>query len=190
MMGLMIAGLLIWSLVHLTPSLAPPLKQKLITQLGEKTYKLLFAVLIFTALALIVFGWRSTLPSYLYQLPGFTRHIAMLLVLIAFILFGASNYPTRIKQFIRHPQLTGVIVWAFAHLVLNGDSRSVLLFGSMGVWAILEIVFINRREGEWVKQPVPGWAREVRGLAISLAVCVVVVMLHPYIAGVSIMKQL
>ena len=189
-MGLMIAGLLIWSLVHLTPSLAPPLKQKLITQLGEKTYKLLFAVLIFTALALIVFGWRSTLPSYLYQLPGFTRHIAMLLVLIAFILFGASNYPTRIKQFIRHPQLTGVIVWAFAHLVLNGDSRSVLLFGSMGVWAILEIVFINRREGEWVKQPVPGWAREVRGLAISLAVFVVVVMLHPYIAGVSIMKQL
>ena len=185
-MGLLIAGLLIWSLVHLAPSLAPPLKQKLTTQLGEKVYKLLFAVLIFAALALIIFGWRSTVPSYLYQLPGFTRHIAMLLVLIAFILMGASNYPTRIKQFIRHPQLTGVIVWAFAHLMLNGDSRSVLLFGGMGVWAILEIVFINRREGEWVKQPVPGWAREIRGLAISLVVFVVVVMLHPYIAGIPI----
>ena len=185
-MGLLITGLLIWSLVHFIPSLAVPLKQKLITQLGEKVYKLLFAVLMFTALALIIFGWRSAVPSYLYQLPGFTRHIAMLLVLIAFILFGASNYPTRIKQFIRHPQLTGVIVWAFAHLMLNGDSRSVLLFGGMGLWAILEIIFINRREGAWVKQPVPGWAREIRGLAISLVVFVVVVMLHPYIAGVSI----
>ena len=110
----------------------------------------------------------------------------MLLVLIAFILFGASNYPTRIKQFIRHPQLTGVAVWAFAHLVLNGDSRSVLLFGTMGLWAILEIVFINRREGKWVKQPSPSWAREIRGLAISLVVFVVVVMLHPYMTGVSI----
>ena len=185
-MGLLITGLLIWSLVHLTPSLAAPLRQKLITQLGDKVYKLLFAVLIFTALALIVLGWRSTLPSHLYQLPGFTRHIAMLLVLIAFVLFGASNYPSRIKQFIRHPQLTGVVVWAFAHLVMNGDSRSVLLFGSMGLWAILEIILINRREGEWVKQPVPGWARELRGLAISLVVFVVVVMLHPYMTGVSI----
>jgi len=185
-MGLLIAGLLVWTLVHFTPSLAAPLKQKLITQLGEKAYKLLFTVLMFTALALIIFGWRSALPSHLYQLPGFTRHIAMLLVLIAFVLFGASNYPTRIKQFIRHPQLTGVVVWASAHLVLNGDSRSVLLFGSMGLWAILEIVFINRREGEWVKQPVPGWAREIRGLAISLVVFVVVVILHPYMTGVSI----
>ncbi len=185
-MGLLIAGLLIWSLVHFIPSLAAPIKQKLITQLGENAYKLLFTVLMFTSLALIVFGWRSAVPSHLYQLPEFTRHIAMLLVLIAFILMGASNYPTRIKQFIRHPQLTGVVVWAFAHLVLNGDSRSVLLFGGMGLWAILEIIFINRREGEWVKQPVPGWAREIRGLAISLVVFIVIVMLHSYIAGVSI----
>ena len=112
--------------------------------------------------------------------------LGMLLVVIAFILMGASNYPTRIKQYIRHPQLTGVIVWAFAHLMLNGDSRSVLLFGGMALWAVLEIVFINRREGEWTKTHVPGWGREVRGLVISLVVVVVVVMLHPYIAGVPI----
>ena len=185
-MGLLIAGLLIWCLVHLMPSLATPLKQNLITRLGDKGYKLLFTVLMLTSLALIVFGWRSATPSHLYQLPGYTRHIAMLLVLIAFVLFGASNYPTRIRQLIRHPQLTGVIVWAFAHLMLNGDSRSVLLFTSLGTWAVLEIIFINKREGEWVKQPVPGWARELRGLVISLVVFVVVVMLHPYMTGVSI----
>ena len=63
-MGLLIAGLLIWSLVHLAPSLAPPLKQKLTIQLGEKVYKLLFALLIFAALALIIFGWRSTTATY------------------------------------------------------------------------------------------------------------------------------
>ena len=185
-MGLLIAGVLTWCLVHLLPSVAAPQRQKLITQLGEKAYKLLFTLLIFSSLALIIFGWRSTIPALLYQLPGFTRHIAMLLVLLAFIVFGASNYPSRIKQFIRHPQLTAVIIWAFAHLLLNGDSRSVLLFGGMGLWAILEIVFINRREGEWVKQPVPGWAREIRGLAISLVVFVVVVMLHPYMTGIAI----
>jgi uncharacterized membrane protein len=185
-MGLLISGLLIWSLVHFVPSVAQPLKQKLLNQMGENGYKALFAVLMFAALALIVFGWRSSEPTFLYQLPGFVRHPAMLLVLFAFILFGASNYPTRIRSFIRHPQLTGVAVWATAHLLLNGDSRSVLLFGSLGVWAVLEMVFINRREGKWVKQPAASWAREIRGLLISLVIFVAVVMAHPYITGVAI----
>lgn len=185
-MGLLITGVLVWCLVHLFPSLAAAQRQNLIARLGEKAYKGLFALLMFSALALIIFGWRSTVPTLLYQLPGFTRHLAMLLVLLAFVVFGASNYPSRIKQFIRHPQLTGVTIWAIAHLVLNGDSRSVLLFGGLGVWAVLEIFLINKREGEWVKQPVPGWGREIRGFVISLVIFGVVVMLHPYMTGMRV----
>ncbi len=185
-MKLLIAGLIIWSSVHLIPSLARPLRQKWISQMGENGYKLAFTVLILISLALIIFGWRSTVPTYLYALPAFTKPILMLLILVAFILFGASNYPTRIKSIVRHPQLTGVALWATAHVLLNGDSRSLVLFGWLGIWAVLEIVFINRREGEWVKQAAPGWGRELRGLAISLVVFVVVVMVHPYIAGVAL----
>lgn len=185
-MKLIVAGLCIWSLVHFVPSIAQPLKLKVTAKLGENGYKLIFTVLILASLALIVFGWRSTVPTTLYVLPAYTRHIAMFLVLIGFILFGASNYPTRIKSLVRHPQLTGVIVWAIAHLLLNGDSRSLLLFGGLGFWALLEIILINRREGDWVKPSAPGWARELRGLAISLVVFVVVVMIHPYIAGMPI----
>lgn len=185
-MELLITGLLIWSLVHLIPSLATPFKQKCIGKLGENGYKLAFTALILISLAMIIFGWRSWLPTTLYFLPPIFRMFAIVLILIAFILFGASNYSTRIKSYIRHPQLTGVIVWALAHLILNGDSRSLVLFGGLGIWAILEIIFINRREGAWVKPPVPGWAQEFKGLAISIVVIVVVVMLHPYIAGVPI----
>jgi uncharacterized membrane protein len=185
-MELLISGLLIWSVVHLIPSVTPSLKNKWVGALGEKGYKLSFTALLLLSLALIIFGWRSSEPSFLYQIPAGARHPVLLLVLVAFVLFGASNYPTRIKNFIRHPQLTGVMVWATAHLLLNGDSRSVLLFGWLDIWALLEIVFISRREGEWVKKPVPGWSREIRGLAISLVVFAVVVMIHPYIAGVPI----
>ena len=185
-MKLLISGLFIWSVVHLIPSVAPAVKQKWIKLLGETGYKLTFAVLILCALGLIIFGWRSTVPSLLYTLPVSTRHFSMTLVLLAFILFGASNYPTRIKTFIRHPQLTGVLVWATAHLLLNGDSRSLILFGVMGVWAILEMIFINRREGEWIKPSPPGWAREIRGFVISIVIFAAVVMAHPYIAGIPI----
>ena len=185
-MKLLISGLFIWSVVHLVPSVAPTVKQQWIKLLGQTGYKLSFAVLMLSAIALIVFGWRSSVPSHLYLLPAFTRHLSMTLVLLAFILFGASNYPTRIKSFIRHPQLTGVLVWAAAHLLINGDSRSLVLFGCMGVWAVLEMIFINRREGEWIKPNPPGWGREIRGLAISLVVFAAVVMAHPYITGVPI----
>lgn len=185
-MELLISGLLVWSLVHFIPSLAPALKQKLIERLGGAGYKIAFTALMLCSLAMIIFGWRSSLPSHLYSLPGFARHAALLLMLVAFVLFGAAQYPTRIKQFVRHPQLASVAVWALAHLMLNGDSRSLFLFGGLGLWAILEMIFINRREGEWVKPAPPGWARELKGLVISLVILVVVVMLHPYIAGVSI----
>jgi hypothetical protein len=79
-----------------------------------------------------------------------------------------------------------VAIWAFAHLMMNGDSRSVVLFGTMLVWAVLSIMLINRRDGDRIKPEVPGWGREIRGFVISLVVFVVFVFLHRYITGVPI----
>lgn len=185
-MTLLIAGLLVWSFVHFIPTLAGPLKQNLTDRFGPGGYKLIFTALILLSIALMVFGWRSIEPIFLYALPYGLKHVFMLLILIAFILMGASNYPTRIKSFVRHPQLTGVAVWALAHLLLNGDSRSVVLFGGLGIWALLEIILINRREGAWVKPAPAGWAREFRGLAISVVVFVVFAVAHPYFTGVAL----
>ena len=185
-MELLISGLLIWSMVHFIPSLAPAAKLKLTGLLGETGYKLVFTVLIITSLALIIFGWRSSTPSQLYALPGIVRHVAVVLILLAFVLFTAAQFPTRIKNYIRHPQLTGVAVWAIAHLLLNGDSRSVFLFGGLGIWAVLEIILINRRDRQWTKKAPPAWTGEFKLIAISIVTFIVVVMVHPYIAGVPI----
>ena len=185
-MGLLLIGLLIWIFVHLMPSLQVNIKTKLLNTMGENGYKAVFSLFILSALALIVVGWRSMVPTQLYYLSGSIRHLLLLLMPIAFILFAAANYPTRIKQYIRHPQLTGVFIWAIAHLLLNGDSRSLLLFTGLSIWAILEIIFINKRDGKWVKPDKPSWKTEVIGITISLSVMIIVIMLHPYIAGVSI----
>ncbi len=186
-MVLLVAGVLLWAAVHLTPSVAPPLKQSLVGKMGENGYKGIFSLSLLLAIALIVIGWRSIdQPDYLYFLPAWTRHAGMLVVVIGFILMGAANYPSRIKRLIRHPQLTGFTLWALAHLAMNGDSRSVVLFGGFAIWAILEIIFINKRDGEWVKPEAPAWSREVIGVVISLVVVVLFVAIHPWIAGVAI----
>lgn len=186
-MTLLIAGVLLWAAVHFVPSLAPALRTSLLGKLGESGYKGVFSLALLLALAMIVFGWRSIdEPTYLYTLPLWTRHLGMLLVLFAFILFVASGMPTRIKQFLRHPQLTGVVIWAGAHLLMNGDSRSLVLFGGLGIWAVMEMILINRREGAWVKPEVPGVGQEVKILAIGVVVYLAVMFAHPWIAGVAI----
>lgn len=186
-MTLLLTGVLLWAIVHLMPSVSPGTKASAVGKLGENGYKGVFSVLLLLAIFVMVMGWRSIeQPEFLYHLPAWTRHMGMLIVVIGFILMGAANYPSRIKRVIRHPQLTGFTLWALAHIGMNGDSRSVVLFGGLGLWAILEIVLINRRDPEWVKPKPLGWGRELAGVLVSLAVVAVFVFVHPWIAGVAI----
>lgn len=185
-MWLLMLGVLLWSLVHLIPSIAPGFRAHQINRLGENAYKGIFTAAIALSLVMIVLGWRSTTPEFLFIPPPGMRHPLMLLVVLAFIVFGASLYPSRIKRLVRHPQLTGVLLWAVAHVLLNGDNRSIVLFGGLGLWAIVSMVFINRRDGVWVKPEAGSMLREIGGLVVSLVAAVVVVFLHPWIAGVSV----
>lgn len=182
----MIIGLLLWSLVHFIPSLAPSIKTSLQGRMGEAGYKISFALAMVVSLLLIVYGWRHSIPIHVYLLDFSTQYITTALMALAFILFGAAQYPSRIKTFIRHPQLMGVVIWSIAHLLSNGDSRSIVLFGTLGIWALLEMIFINRRDGARDKPEIPSWGRELRGLVISLVIFVAVFFAHPYLAGISL----
>ena len=97
-MEFMVAGLMLWSVVHLFPVLAPGLRQFLIGRMGEKGYKGFFALLIVLSVVLIVYGWRHAIPTHAYLLPPAFKHVAMFLIVVAFILMGAAQYPTRIKR--------------------------------------------------------------------------------------------
>ena len=185
-MAMLIAGILLWSGLHLIPATARGLRQALIDRLGEGGYKGIYSVLMLGAVALMVFGWRGATPTSVYVPPIEMRWVAMGLTAIAFILMAAANHPTRIGRVVRHPQLTGVLLWAIAHLLANGDSRSLTLFGGLGAWCIVMILLINRRDGAFVKPQAPSWTVELVGIAIGLAVYALFIFLHPWIAGVPL----
>ncbi|MFC3194617.1 NnrU family protein [Marinicella sediminis] len=182
-MTLIFAGLLLWTLVHWTPALFPGIKTRWKNTLGPGAYQGSFALLIISALVLIVLGWRSTPPEHVYQPMLSWRHPAMGLVVVGFILMGAANYASRLKAWLRHPQLTGFMLWATAHLLLNGDHKSVLVFSWMLLWAGSEILLINRRDGRWQAPEVVSWPKEILGVLVSLGVVALVVWLHPYLSG-------
>ncbi len=178
-------GVLLWMAVHFIPSVARSLRTALVERVGENPYKGIFTLTLVLSIALMIVGWRSTAPALIYVPPTWGAPLTSMLMLIAVLLFGAAQQPTRIKRFIRHPQLTGMVVWSLSHLLSNGDSRSVVLFGGLGLWALIEMPLISQREGVWVRPYGPALSVEVRSILISAVIFFVLVFLHPYFAGVS-----
>ena len=185
----LICGVVLWSVVHFVPSLARSFRQSLIGRMGEGPYKGVFTLLIVTSLVSIVLGWRATPDEYLYVLPAWSRTAGLLLMVVSFVLFGAAQYKTVIKRFIRHPMLTAIVVWSISHLLTNGTTRAIVLFGGLGIWALLEMFLINAREGAYTKPEAPGLKTELRGLVISAVIFAVAMFLHPYFAGVSVIPR-
>lgn len=146
-MWVLILGLVLFLGVHLLSAL-PRKRHKLVRQLGENKYKLIYSAIALIGLIIIIWGYALARPValVLYEPPFELRHLAMLLVLIAFLLLPAAKLSGNIRYWMRHPQITAVKLWAFAHLLVNGDLASVLLFGSFLVWGIFDRISLKKRE--------------------------------------------
>jgi uncharacterized membrane protein len=148
-MALLIAGLLLFLGMHFTGILADDWRQTMIRKMGPGSWKLLYSAVSVAGLILIIIGYGAarTDPVFLWAAPVWTRHLAMPLTLVAFILLAAAYVPqNRIKARLGHPMLAAVKIWAFAHLLANGTLADVLLFGSFLVWAIAGFAVLRRRD--------------------------------------------
>lgn len=183
-MVMLATGVLLWAALHLIPAVARGPRQAAINALGENGYKGVFSLAMLGAIALMVFGWRGAVPTSVYIPTQEMRLAALVLVVIGFIFMAAANRASRFGRLVRHPQLTGVFLWALAHLLANGDSRSLVLFGGLGAWCLLMIPLLNKRDGPWVKPEAPPMGREIAGVVIALVAVAIVAAIHPWIAGV------
>jgi len=178
-------GVFIWSFIHFIPAVAVDFRKNLIAKLGENPYKGIFTLFMVLAIYLIISGWKAAIPENIYLPPLWGRHATSLLVLIAFILVIAPYHATNLKRFLRHPQLTGVAVWGIGHLLANGEGRSIVLFGGLAAWAIIEMLLLNRRDGAWVK-PDPVAKKKDMILAVAgFTVYVIVAVSHQWLFGFS-----
>lgn len=192
-MLMLIIGLILFLGIHTSKIVAYGYRESFITKHGEGSWKGLYTVISFVGLILIVWGYivaRQQGPIILYDPPLWIRHITILLMLFAFIFLAASQVPAgRIKAAVKHPMLLSVKIWAFAHLLANGDLASVLLFGSFLVWAVADRISEKRRlEAGLTKPPEPG---PLRNDIIAVVAGVVVFALfywklHQWLIGVPI----
>ena len=81
-----------------------------------------------------------------------------------------------------------VKIWAFAHLISNGDLASVLLFGSFLAWGVIARISLKRRQraGEVVLRPFVSAKWDLAAVVLGLAVYGLFVWkLHEILIGVA-----
>ncbi|HUF56205.1 MAG TPA: NnrU family protein [Thermohalobaculum sp.] len=180
-MLLMILGLVLWSAAHLVKPMAPAWRRGLAERYGEGPVKGAMAVLILLSLVLMVIGYQRAAFIPVWNPPPWTVHLNNLLMLLAVVLFAGTAPKSPVRRFTRHPMLNGVKTWAVAHLAVNGDLASIILFGGLLAWGVVAMVAINRRDGKPPQEYEWSGARWARTLAISLVVFAVIAAVHTWV---------
>ncbi len=180
-MSMIVLGLLVWSGAHLFKSAAAGTRAEVGAALGPKLSKGLFALAILAGLVMMILGYRAAPFVPLWTPPGWTVHLNNLLMLGAVGVYGFGMSKGRARALLRHPQLTAVVIWTVAHLLVNGDLAALLLFGGIGLWALASMAAINRRDGPW-QRPEPGPAkRDLVLVAITLVLFGVITAVHAWL---------
>ncbi|TCP62230.1 putative membrane protein [Rhodovulum bhavnagarense] len=173
----LILGVLLWSFAHLFKRVFPDLRASLDSAMGQWS-KILFAVPLVASVVLMVMGYRGNEAPILYTTPDWTVHLNNTLMLLAVIFFGVGKSKSHARSWFRHPQLYGFLTWVVAHLLVNGDLASILLFGGLGLWAIAEIVLINKQDKAVTRYSGGSLKGDLRLLGIGIVLYLIIIGLH------------
>ena len=160
-MGSLVAASAFFLLIHIGVS-ATRWRDTLVARMGEGPYRGAFSLA-----SLVGLFWMGRAYSHAPSIELWGQHLALrpavfVVVFVAalFVVIGlASPSPTSIRmegglkegavavrgitRITRHPFLWGVALWALAHLAINGDLASLILFGSLLLLALFGTTLID-----------------------------------------------
>ncbi|WP_299932022.1 NnrU family protein [uncultured Pelagimonas sp.] len=172
-MLLLILGVLLWAGAHFFKRLMPEKR----AAMGDKG-KGAVAIAIVVSIVLMVLGYRMADGAVFWgRSPAMVGINNLILI---FALYFTSPGPSKGAIFykMRHPMLTGFALWAIAHLLVNGDVESFILFGGLLVWALAEMAIINKAEPNWTPPAKGAIAKDGMFFAISVLLLVIIGYIH------------
>ena len=188
-LAILIAGLVVMHGTHVFVTFRAA-RAGLIARVGLAGYRVLFSLVSLAGLVLVVRGYGSYRAHEwvdLWSPPAFMRHITIGLMLIVSILIAATFIPSHIKSRAKYPMLAAIKIWAFAHLLSNGDLGSVLLFGSFLAWAVYARIAAKRRTDLAPAVAPSGWTNDAIAVAIGIVIFLALgYVFHPVAIGVPV----
>ena len=127
-------------------------------------------------------------PAYEGVLEGIITHPRPVFMATAVIMVVASYIRGRIYTTLKHPMLTGIKLWAAAHLLANGDLGSIILFGSFLAWAVYDRISLKSRSDAGAPPiPVGGPGNDLIAIAVGIvAYLALAFAFHPVVIGVPV----
>lgn len=187
-MTLFVIGLILFFAAH-SFSMLRARREALVLKLGAIPYRLLHSVISLAGFALIVIGYGDAPRIELWAPPAFMRHLTMLLMLPVFVFLSAAYMPGHIKARLGNPMLMALKTWALAHLLVNGDLASMLLFGSFLAWGVVDLIAV-KRSGRSSVVARPRALYDLVAVALGLAIYVATVLwLHGALIGVPLVAR-
>ena len=104
------------------------------------------------------------------------------------ILVVAAYIRGRIYTTLKHPMLSGVKLWAAAHLIANGDLGGIILFGAFLGWAVFDRISLKRRADAGAPPiPVGGLMNDLIAVAVGIvAYLALAFAFHPVVIGIPV----
>lgn len=184
----LIAGLIVFLGIHSVRMVAPGFRNGMLEKRGEAVWKGLYSLVSIAGFVLLVWGYgQARLETvYLYEPPVWAKHVATLLMVLSFILLAASQLPAgHIKKAVKHPMLLGVKIWAFAHILANGDLASLILFLAFLGWAVWNRIAVKKR-GDPVFSDVSARYDVIAVVAGVVFAVLFVMWLHAWLIGMPL----
>lgn len=179
-MTLLLIGLALFFVPHLFPS--TPLRGALVNAMGAKPYKLMVTVASIAGLIVAVIGYRQVPVEYIFAPKPWARAAALHSMPLAFILLGAANMPTHIRQWLKHPMMIGILIWSTLHYFANGEKAAVWLFGSFMVYSIVSIISGSLRGQTLVKpSQTVAWKYDLMAVGGGLILYAIVLVGHGHL---------
>jgi uncharacterized membrane protein len=86
--------------------------------------------------------------------------------------------------------LIAIMLWACAHLLVNGNLPDLLLFGSFLVWAVMDRLSMRRRRQRPLPFAVVSRTNDATALVFGLLIYVgFIFWLHSRLIGVSVLEH-
>lgn len=209
-------------LSHSIPA-RPKVRRRFVDLLGERGYLLAYSLLSLALLAWLIGTalhapyiplWDKSLGEYWAPITAMVPAFFLLASAVfcpnpLSISFSRRRFDRDrpgIVAVTRHPLLWAFALWAFAHVVPNGDVVGVIMFGGFGLFALLAMPLVDRRKrramgGEWdilaartsivpfvalLRARTPGrWrmGQFFATLALGLTLYSLLLWTHPYLFG-------
>lgn len=169
----LVLGVGLWWAAHLFKRVAPERR----AAMGDKG-KGAVALALLGSIILMVIGFKTTGYADIWYPPTFLTHLNNLLVLVAIYMMSPAPKRGRLLNGMRHPMLTGFALWAVAHLLVNGDLASVILFGGLLIWSLVSMRAINAAEPDWTPTAPGSYAKDAMFFAASIVLMAIIGYIH------------